>query len=271
MLSFNASTVNREALGKIAEPFQILPGGRSSFTAKDVSTFVESKNKNVLIHASYITRPFKEDISNVTKINLRNYTALAKRIGTKDILIHMPSNVAEYEEYAFGINAIIEYIIKNGCICHLEVNPLSKELQTYLKMNKSNAVEIYNNYTNELLDVIPAKYTDKFYICVDTAHLFANGFDTSAMITYMKKYNDRIKYIHFNGNKNAMFSKDKHVPMYRSDNRIDNIEALTKYCSSIKKILIAEDSTEKGSYEEWKSFCDKYKLKIVDYNDVYSI
>ena len=271
MLSFNASTTDREALSKINEPYQILPGGRSSFQAKDVATFIESDNPNVLIHASYITRPFKEDISNVTRINLRNYVALAKRIGTRDILIHMPSNVLEYEEYAFGIDSIIEFIIKNDCVCHLETNPISKELQTYLEMNRSNAVSIYNNYTDALLDIIPERYADKFFICVDTAHLFANGFNTESMIKYIKKYKHMIKYIHFNGNMNAMFTKDKHVPMYRSDNRIDDVDALTKYCVKTKKILIAEDSTEKGSYDDWVKFCDEYKISIVKFNEVYSI
>ena len=271
MLSFNASTIDREALSKITNPYQILPGGRSSFQAKDVATFIEGKNENVLIHSSYITRPFKEDISNVTRINLRNYAELAKRIGTKDILVHMPSNVLEYEEYAFGINAIIEYVIKNGCVCHLETNPLSRELQTFLEMNRENAVSVYTSYTDSLLEIIPTKYRDYFYVCVDTAHLFANGFDGLSMIKYIDKYKHKVKYIHFNGNMNSMFTKDKHVPMYRLDNKIDNVDKLTSFCSSLKKILIVEDSTEKGSYDDWKAFCDKYKIRLVAFNDVYSI
>ena len=271
MLSFNASTVDREALASIHEPYQILPGGRSSFQAKDATTFKEGKNENVLIHASYITRPFKEDVSNVTRINLRNYATLAKRIGTKDILIHMPSNITEYEEFAFGVDAIIEYVIKNDCVCHLENNPLSKELQKYLKMDRSNAVKVYNEYTEQLIKILPPRYADKFYICVDTAHLFANGFNTDAMIDYIKKYNKLIKYIHFNGNMNPMFTKDKHVPMYRSDNRIDKVDELTKYCASTKKILIAEDSTEKGTYDDWCKYCSKYGISIVKFNSLYSI
>ena len=271
MLSFNASTVDREALGKITEPYQILPGGRSVFQAKDVATFVACDNANVLIHSSYITRPWKEDISNVTRINLRNYAALAKRIGTKDILIHMPSNVQEYDEAAFGIEAIIEYVINNDCYCHLETNPMSKELRTKLKVTKETAVKETYDMTEMLLGLVPKKYRDSFFICVDTAHLFANGFDTEHMIEYIEKYKPIIKYIHFNGNKNPMFTSDKHVPMYRSDNKIDDADKLTSYCSKIKKILIAEDSTEKGTYDEWKRYCEKYGIGIVAYDDVYSI
>lgn len=271
ILSFNASTVDREELPKIKEPFQILPGGRNFLSSKDISTFIKSNNPNILIHINYITRPFSKSPTSGTVTNLENYSKLAKVLGTKNILIHLPSNINEYESYGEGIDLIIEKIIKADCICHLEVNPLSKDLQTYLKINKENAISKYYEYLNKIIFAIPPKYSANFKLVVDTAHLFANGFDGLDMVEFIEKYKNMIQFIHFNGNSNSQFTKDKHVPMYRVDNKIKNVDELTTYISKLNITLIAEDSTEKGSYDDWKKFCDKFKIQIVKFNKIYSI
>lgn len=300
ILSFNASTADRKALASVASsdlssssnsstssnssssslssedlvkvPFQIMPGGRSTLTTDELTTFLPSSDPNILIHASYITRPFSASPKPYTKLNLKNYSLLAKRLGTKNILIHMPSSCEEYEHYTNGIEMICEYICSQDCICHLETNPLTKDLRLELGITKTNAVEEYEKYIKTLFDLLPDKYCKSFRIVVDTAHLFANGFSGEDIIKFLKKHESKIEFIHLNGNKNAMFTRDNHVPMYDSiANKIDHVDEIMKEISKMKKFLIAEDSTVKGTYEEWKEFCKKYGIKIVEYNKIYSI
>lgn len=271
MISFNATTTNNEELSKLTCPFQIMPGGRSSLSTQQISKFIEMKNNNILIHASYITRPFSSDISNITRINLRNYTVLAKKLGTKDILIHMPSSVMEVSNFTNGLACINKEVIDNDCICHLETNPLTKDLFKYLDMNKDNAYEMYNDYVESLWSAIPSKYRSKYRIVVDTAHLHANGLTTDEMIKFLDRWRAHIKYVHFNGNNNGIFTRDLHVPMYMPKNQIKDTDKLAKYMAKEKLIGIAEDSTIKGDYDSWKEFCDKYKLELVPYSDLFSI
>lgn len=271
MISFNASTVNKTKLSKIVEPFQIMPGGRSSLSNQQISDFIEMKNENILIHSSYITRPFSSVISNITRINLRNYTVLAKKLGTKDILIHMPSSLNDLTNFTRGLECINKEVIDNGCICHLETNPLTKDLFKHLDMNKDNAYEKYEFYVEALIESIPKKYADKYKIVVDTAHLHANGLTTDQMIMFMDKWKKHIKYVHFNGNDNGIFTRDLHVPMYMERNKLKDTDLLANYIVKHKLIGIAEDSTIHGSYSDWKKYCDKYSLNLVKNNDIYSI
>lgn len=272
ILTFNTATSDKNKLFKLGNiPFQIMPGGRSSLSTDDISKFKNMENENILIHASYITRPFNSEVSNITKINLRNYTILASKLGTKDVLIHMPSSLLELKNFSNGIETIYQNVIRNNCICHLETNPLTKELIKLLKIDKSNAFEIYSNYTNALWQSIPEKIKPYFRIVVDTAHLYANGLTPTQMIKFIDNWKDQIKYIHFNGNGNSIFTRDLHVPMYSDKNKFDDITELSNYVAKNKFILIAEDSTIKGTYDDWKSYCDKYKINLVPYSDILSI
>lgn len=271
ILTFNSSTTDKLKLSKIKDPFQILPGGRTSLTTKAVDEFVEMKNENILIHANYTTRPFNLEISPITRLNISNYVKLCGKLGTKNILIHLPANVNEYENFGIGIQFIIENIISHNCFCHLEIAPLSKDLQKHLKITKENSINKYIEYIDYLLSIIPEKYRKSFYLVPDTAHLFANGFDGLDTIEFIEKYRKLIRYIHFNGNKNYQFTRDQHIPIFESGNKIKNIDELTSYISKLNVILVAEDSTEKTSYDKWKNFCSKFKLKIVEFNSLYSI
>lgn len=272
-LTFNASTSDRDALASVSdEPFQIMPGGRSVLDSATVDTFHEMKNNRILIHASYITRPFNADVKPYTNLNLKCYSKLAHRLGTKHILIHMPSNLEEYEHYADGLILISKFICDQGCFCHLETNPMTKDLRLHLGINKDNAVRKYYRYIDMLFDVIPATYRESFRMAVDTAHMFANGFDGLEIVKFLKKYEDKIDFIHLNGNKNAMFTRDNHIPMYDSvNNRIDHVPEIMKQLSSMHIPLIAEDSTIKGSYSLWKDFVSEYGIDIVEERLMYSI
>ena len=133
ILTFNASTVNRKQLSLIKCPFQIMPGGRSTLTSADVEKFIESKNPDILIHSSYITRPFGK-AGPVTEMNLHNYVELGKRLGTKDILMHMPSSKQEYENFQRGLSMLIDIVIRKGFNVHLEITAFAKDLRSKLEL-----------------------------------------------------------------------------------------------------------------------------------------
>ena len=271
MISFNASTSNKEELASLKCPFQIMPGGRSSLSSKLIEEFKPMENSNILIHSSYITRPFSSEISNITRINLRNYSTLAHKLGTKDILVHMPSSVMELTNFVNGLECINKEVVDNGCICHLETNPLSKDLFQYMEITKKNAYDKYDEYVEALWTSIPKKYQSHYRIVVDTAHLHANGLSTEDMLKFMTKWRKHIKYLHFNGNANAIFTRDLHVPMYMERNKLTDTDALAKYLVDEDLIGIAEDSTVKGSYDDWNKYCKKHGLKLVPKSDLFSI
>lgn len=271
LVTFNCSTSNRRALAELTCPFQIMPGGHKCLSAAELATFEEMKNENILIHMNYITRPFSNEISAVTKLNIKNCVKLAHRLGTQHILIHMPSNINEYNAYAIGLDFLFKEVCDKGCILQLETNPLSKELRNYLEIDKKNAVAKYYEYTNHILSMIPQKYKKSVHIVVDTAHLFSNGLYGEDMPAYIQKYLNLIDFIHLNGNLNSILTKDAHVPMYDSRNRIDSVDELMEYLSSIKRILVTENSTEKGEYKRWQAFCKKYELDLVDESSIMSV
>lgn len=271
LVTFNCSTSNRRALAELTCPFQIMPGGHKCLSTAELATFEEMKNENILIHMNYITRPFSNEISAVTKLNIKNCVKLAHRLGTQHILIHMPSNINEYNAYAIGLDFLFKEVCDKGCILQLETNPLSKELRNYLEIDKKNAAAKYYEYTNHILSMIPQKYKKSVHLVVDTAHLFSNGLYGEDMPAYIQKYLNLIDFIHLNGNLNSILTKDAHVPMYDSRNRIDSVDELMEYLSSIKRILVTENSTEKGKYKRWQAFCKKYELDLVDESSIMNV
>lgn len=133
ILTFNASTTNRKQLSLIECPFQIMPGGRSALTSADVERFIETNNPDILIHSSYITRPFGK-AGPITEMNLENYVELGKRLGTKDILIHMPTSKQEYDQFQRGLDMLIDLVIKKGFNVHLEITAFAKDLRSKLEL-----------------------------------------------------------------------------------------------------------------------------------------
>lgn len=133
ILTFNASTTNRKQLSLIKCPFQIMPGGRSALTSADVEKFIETNNPDILIHSSYITRPFGK-AGPITEMNLENYVELGKRLGTKDILIHMPTSKQEYDNFQRGLGMLIDVVIKKGFNVHLEITAFAKDLRSKLEL-----------------------------------------------------------------------------------------------------------------------------------------
>lgn len=276
MLSFNVSVSgkNKNELTKLNDyPFQIMPSGTSRLSTNVISQFPQLNNNKILIHVSYITRPFalyesqKQEF--MVRCNLDYYGRLAERLGTKNILIHLPSNINEMKYFDIGINTIIDELIKKHNInVHLEVPVFSSELRKHLDIDKDNAYDILINIIDAYFEQIPKQYKRFFKLTPDTAHLYSNGVDGSEIVKFMKYYDDIIEFVHLNGNKNTIFTSDRHVPIYMENNKIKDVDKIMTYLSKTDFYIITENSTTKGTYKEWTKFCEKYNIKIVPFYDI---
>lgn len=268
MITFNASTSDRDAL-IIDEPYQIMPGGRSACPQSVVDSMPTMSNPNVLLHASYVTKVFRAEPTPVVRMNIRNYVKIAHKLGTRDILIHFPEGYADHRDFVHGVSLLLSEM--DDCLIHFEVAPLYQDIRKRFDMNKDNGPEVYLQLVATWLRQIPRDQFHRFRMVVDTAHLYCNGYSVDDQIKFIERFKPMIKYIHLNGCQTAQFTRDKHIPMYSPDNRIDDWDKLMRYIATIDKILIVEDSNTAGDYDEWKRFASRYGLKIVQNRSIYSI
>lgn len=263
-LSFQASSSvkSREDIKNLAQTnwcFQIMPGGRSVVSSKEVEEFPSGKNPNILIHSTYISRPFGDpEKSHIAKICLSNYAKISKKLGSSAILVHMPASPNELARFAPGLELIYDAISPYNGVLHLETEPLTKSLRDHIGLNEENALDIYSNYVDNLL-----KIAKNAMLVPDTAHLFANGLNSNDQIKFINSHLDRIKFIHFNGNSNYPLHSDKHTPIFAPNNKISNHESLTNFLAKLGKFCIVENSTEGSTRPNWVSFAEKFNFNIV--------
>ena len=62
-----------------------------------------------------------EKESNI-RFSSRQYKKLAKKIGTKNILIHLPSSLSEWKNFEFGFQVIVDELMRDeDIIIHFEI------------------------------------------------------------------------------------------------------------------------------------------------------
>ena len=137
ILTFNFSVANRKLLSEYHEPFQIMPATQNLVQDKDIEKYVDISNPNILIHMNYITRMFSSkalEKGTMIRHSLRQYHKLADKIGTKDILIHMPQSLMEWNNFELGFRSIYEELIKDtDLVIHFEITAWSKDLHTFFE------------------------------------------------------------------------------------------------------------------------------------------
>ena len=272
-LSFQASTgaSSKKDIGELVNddhdyPFQIMPGGRKVVSSADIEKFPTGKNPNVLIHSTYICRPFgDESKSDLARHCLKGYAQIARRLGSRNVLVHMPYSPAELERFGPGIELIRESLEPYECELHLETEPLTISLRKQLDLSEGNAYSVYTSYVEKLFEVAPdAK------LVVDTAHLFANGLDTDDQIRFIEKFKSKITFIHLNGNMNGKFRPDKHVPMFDARNKLCAADKLSSYIAKLRKMCIVENSTEGATRPKWDEYADRFGFSIVSNFECFS-
>ena len=254
------------------EPFQIMPSTRTVLSDKSINSYPKCNNENILIHMNYITKVFKNEAienNSFERISLRQHVKLARKLGTKNILIHMPSNENELNNLGVGFKVMYDELISNGMIVHLEIASWSKQLISKLTKD-TQPKEYVTNFITKILSFMNTFAYNDFHIVIDTAHLHANGCDEDDMEYIIMKFKDKIKYIHFNGNINNKFTCDSHTAMFANNNKIKNWQKLSEFCAKLNKICIAEITKTGSEWNEWVNYANEYGFKLVEYNNKYS-
>lgn len=273
ILSFNLSVSDKKNVSSIDEPFQIMPSTRNYLSDKSIDSYPNCKNENIIIHMNYITKIFRKDsieLNSSERKSLQQYVKLAKKLGTKNILIHMPYSVDEMYNIGDGFKIIYDELLKKDITVHLEITAWTKDLMNNMKIHDSNPKEYISNYLTKIINYMNIFPSDKFYVVIDTAHLFADGCEVDDMIYIINKFKNKIKYIHLNGNINPKFTSDSHVPLFGSKNKIKNWEKLSKFCASLNIICIAEITKFGTDWKEWEKYAGENGFKLVSFNDKYS-
>ena len=134
-LTFNLSTKNKKIFDEEyfqKEYYQIMPSTQRVLTMSTIDSYPQINNPNILIHMNYITYIFNaKSIENnsIARRSLQMYNRLADKLGTKNILIHMPKSKKEFEYLKFGLQVIYDELISKGKTLQFEIVPWDKELQ----------------------------------------------------------------------------------------------------------------------------------------------
>lgn len=213
---------------------------------------------------NYLTYVFNEKAivdGSVARSSLKAFNRLADRLGTNNILIHMPRSKKEFTYVKYGMQVIYDELLDHDKILQFEIVPWDKELQELFELRK-DPIKAVTRYLNIIIKTIGNN--DKFKIVFDTAHLYALGLNGNMMIELMDKYKDRISYIHLNGNMKSMFTSDTHSVIFSDNNKFGSTaEPLVKYCSENKFICIMEITKEKSEWGNYEKFAKKYGFRLV--------
>jgi len=274
-LTFNCSVQNKENLKVIKDPFQILPSTVRHLSENTIKSYPKVDNPNLLIHMNYITRVYNDNaIENrsIERFSLKSYKLLADILNTKDILIHLPYTEKEIVNLEYGIKIIKDELLNKNINVHFEIPAWSKGMFIKNRINQHSASPYcYMALTKHIDEVFSLLKDTNSYLVPDTAHLHSNGLDAKDMIELIKKYDDKIKYIHLNGNSVTRFKMDNHTPMFSVNNRIVNHELLSSEVAKMGKICIAEITKETSDWKSWVNYTQKYNFKLVDFNEYYTI
>lgn len=266
ILTFNFSVANKKRLAEYKEPFQIMPATMNYIKDSDIEKYKGVNNDNIIIHLNYVTRMFSSnglEKDSTIRYSLRQYAKLADKIGTKDILIHMPKSLQEWNNFILGYKIIHDELLSKDYHIHFEITAWSKDLHEAFG-KETDRVEVVKRYYDALFEAAKS-YGDtrKIYVVIDTAHMFANGCDENTIIKIIKEYDNKIKYIHWNGNLNKMFSSDSHVPIFDTQSKMP-YDKISSYVSKINKICVCEITKDDAPRSEWERYAKRYGFHLVE-------
>lgn len=272
MLTFNLSVAgDKSFMTELHDPYQIMPATQAILSNKTLNSYTHCDNPGILIHINYVTRPFSEKALiplSFARENLQMYAALADKIGTKNILIHMPCTSSEMDSIGFGMKVILDIFREKEYVIHFEIPSFKAD---FVKRTIP-AHEYISDYLDEVISYSHHFHENCFKIVMDTAHLFANGCNVDDMILLIEKYKTYIEYIHLNGNCYQQYHSDKHVPIYSAANKfVSEVDKLMNYLKSSLFIMVAENTSEHDTWENWSTFASTYDIRIIEYNERLSL
>ena len=265
ILTFNFSVAKKKKLADYKEPFQIMPATVNYVKDSDIDKYKNISNNNIIIHLNYVTRMFSSnglEKDSTIRYSLRQYAKLADKIGTKDILIHMPKSLQEWNNFILGYKIIHDELLSKGYNIHFEITAWTKDLHEEFG-KETNRISVVKNYYDVLFDAAKSYGDTKYvYVVIDTAHMFSNGCTENDIIQILKEYDDKIKYIHWNGNLNKMFSSDSHVPIFDTQSKM-SYDKISTYVAKLDKICVCEITKEDAPKSEWERYANRYGFHLV--------
>ena len=257
MLTFVYSVPNKfKGVNLPDYPVQIIPYSRTRIIEAEIKCYpIRDKNNGGIVHASYMCHPFGKKFEQFENTSmLRTYKTLCERI-KYNFLIHGPSNLNEFETYSKGMCIIRDMFKDFPYKILIEVPAFNKAFQISM-----------NDYLAAIIGEFPAD-RNNFEICIDTAHLFANGCSSDDIIEVCKNFEDVIHTIHLNGNENEQYCTDKHIEIFSPNSKLKNIKNMVQYFKDKNMLMIAELSRGTYGYNDWKTFADSYDIKIVEFSE----
>lgn len=252
-----------------AQGCQILPNRLSPV---NVDTYKGPSHLNhLLIHSGYSCIPWKPSAINFgsqTRLMLSSYIKLLNKTNAEQILIHMPKNQEQYDNFKIGLALLYK------------VNKIINEQRQTNQIPYVCVEIVYNTmYAHQTKDEIIKSINALFVIVVrsgldiviDTAHCYANGLNVDDMIALLKRFQGHYKYIHLNGNYQDSFKPDKHtLIMTEGDgkvvdiepNKINDCDKLLRFISTLKDVVLVCEIIY-DNYDYWHNLANKYDFDII--------
>lgn len=292
ILTFNASVAGNyktiiSALTELDGAFQIMPARANVLRDSDIEGFPTRQGKElrkkVLIHSSYITRPWSMEPRDVTIRSIRSYIKLAQQLAVTNLLIHLPASKLETECFPFGLQRLFSTLLDAApdVKLQLEIECPTKDLRLHLakqlskeELNENEKPNVSRPFT-ELLKSwfasIPEAYRPRIGFVPDTAHLHAAGFTAKQMVELIDELRPIIDFIHLNGNSKNMNQSDVHAAIFSPENRIAGWEELCRHIAGLGVVVIVEasDANEHHTYPDWVKFAEQFGFSIVGESRVY--
>ena len=269
-LTFNFSVSNKSKLIGYTEPYQIMPATINYIKDSDIEKYKNISNPKILIHLNYITPMFSTkgiEKGSSVRFSLRQYRHLADKLGTKNILVHMPKSLQEWNNFKMGFKIVYDELLSKDYDVHFEITSWSKDLHKEFGKEADQRVQVVEKYFKALLDEAKALDVSRHvHIVIDTAHMFANGCTEDDIIEVIKKYDSKIKYLHWNGNVRPMYATDSHAPIF-SEASLLPYDKISKVVARMNKICVCEITKDGEAYAKWETYARKYGFHLVEDND----
>lgn len=277
VLTFVANVSDKHNLSYIKDAFQIMPSTLNFMTDRVINQYVKSSLPLLLIHINYITNVWSDtaiERGSTVRLSLRQYVKLAQLLGTRNILVHLPSSLSEWNRIDIGFKVLKDELLDVGMVAHLEIPAFSKSLEIDIDIYFDTIckyIDAVSGHSGEksTTDYNQCIYPSNCFLVMDTAHLHANH--CGGIAGTIRKYIHRIWYVHLNGNKNMPGKKDYHVPIFHSENKIKQWESVCREIALLKVVCVAEVTHSGKSWEEWTQFASAYGFRVVDKNTAWNI
>ena len=79
-------------------------------------------------------------------------------------------------------------------------------------------------FYKEYIAILDGILEKNYKIIIDTAHVYASGLSTDSICKLFKQFSNNMMFCHFNGNTQSQLRPDIHTPMFKEDNKIQDIE-----------------------------------------------